>query len=347
MAAEPAPETSARADATDRPAEPQTVPAPVDRRAAARPATGTMPPDAGTEPRPSRHRPRPAVGDRAGGCCSPAARRSSPGSPPPAITGYGVQTALGPPQLDRVQIPLAKLPRAMDGTRLAVVSDIHLGPLTGTDHAGRIVELINSVDADIVCVVGDLVDGTVAELGAVRRAAGATSGPGTARTSSPATTSTTRAIEEWVDEVARLGVRPLRNERLEIGRAGPGRASTISAAAEFGDGPDFGRALGDRDTARPVVLMAHQPVAAPARPRRTGSTCRCPGTRTAARWRRSTCWCKLQQPVVTGSRRGRRRAGLRDQRRRFLGPAGPGRRASAGHRHRVAYPVEVNLGKFG
>ena len=50
------------------------------------------------------------------------------------ITGYGVRTALGPPQLDRVQIPMAKLPRAMDGTRLAVVSDIHLGPLTGARH---------------------------------------------------------------------------------------------------------------------------------------------------------------------------------------------------------------------
>ena len=69
------------------------------------------------------------------------------------VTGYGVRTALGPPQLARIEFPLAKLPRALDGTRLAVVSDIHLGALTGLRHVGRIVDLINSVNADIVCIV--------------------------------------------------------------------------------------------------------------------------------------------------------------------------------------------------
>jgi predicted MPP superfamily phosphohydrolase len=176
------------------------------------------------------------------------------------ITGYGVKTALGPPQLDRVQLPLAKLPRAMDGTRLAVVSDIHLGPLTGSRHAGRIVDLINSVDADVVCIVGDLVDGTVAELGRfaeplahIRARRGAYFVTGNHEYYS--------GYQEWVAEVARLGVRPLRNERLELDGLDLAGVNDIGGA-DFGDGPDFGRALGDRDTARPVVLMAHQPRAA-------------------------------------------------------------------------------------
>ena len=176
------------------------------------------------------------------------------------ITGYGVRTALGPPQLDRVQLPLAKLPRAMDGTRLAVVSDIHLGPLTGSRHAGRIVDLINSVDADVVCIVGDLVDGTVAELGRfaeplahIRSRRGAYFVTGNHEYYS--------GYQEWVAEVARLGVRPLRNERLELDGLDLAGINDIGGA-DFGDGPDLGRALGDRDTSRPVVLMAHQPRAA-------------------------------------------------------------------------------------
>jgi uncharacterized protein len=176
------------------------------------------------------------------------------------VTGYGVKTALGPPQLDRVQLPMAKLPRAMDGTRLAVVSDIHLGPLTGTQHAARIVGLINSVNADIVCIVGDLVDGSVAELG---RFAAPLAGIQARRGAYFVTGNHEyySGYQEWVAEVARLGVRPLRNERLEVDGLDLAGVNDIGGV-EFGDGPDLQRALGDRDSKRPVVLMAHQPVVA-------------------------------------------------------------------------------------
>ncbi|MBL7261447.1 metallophosphoesterase [Paractinoplanes lichenicola] len=175
------------------------------------------------------------------------------------VTGYGVKTALGGPQIARIQVPLAKLPRAMDGTRLAVVSDIHLGPLTGMNHARRIVDVINSVQADIVCVVGDLVDGSVAELGRfaaplaeIQSRQGAYFVTGNHEYYS--------GFQEWVDEVARLNIRPLRNERLELGGLDLAGVNDLGGA-DAGDPPDFAKALGDRDTARPVVLMAHQPVA--------------------------------------------------------------------------------------
>ena len=176
------------------------------------------------------------------------------------VTGYGVRTAFGDPRLDRVRFPMAKLPRSMDGTRLAVVSDIHLGPLTGLRHTERIVELINSLQADIVCVVGDLVDGSVAQLG---------------RLAAPLADIESRhgayfvtgnheyysGFAPWIAEVNRLGIRPLRNERVEIGGLDLAGVNDLGGATA-GDGPDFGRALGDRDPARPVVLMAHQPVVA-------------------------------------------------------------------------------------
>ena len=175
------------------------------------------------------------------------------------VTGYGVRTALGGPRIDRMQIPLAKLPRAMDGTRLAVVSDIHLGPLTGMNHARRIVDQINSVQADIVCVVGDLVDGSVAELGRfaaplaeIQSRQGAYFVTGNHEYYS--------GYAEWIEEVARLNIRPLRNERLELGGLDLAGVNDLGGA-DAGDPPDFRKALGDRDPARPVVLMAHQPVA--------------------------------------------------------------------------------------
>jgi uncharacterized protein len=176
------------------------------------------------------------------------------------VAGSGIRSALGPPQLDRVQIPLAKLPRTMDGTRIALVSDIHLGPLRGRSHTERIVNMINGMDADIVAVVGDMIDGSVERLGAaaaplrnLRSRQGNYFVTGNHEYYS--------GYEEWVEEVARLGLRPLRNERLEIGGLDLAGVNDI-AGEEFDDGPDFARTFDGRDTSRPVVLLAHQPVQA-------------------------------------------------------------------------------------
>ncbi len=179
------------------------------------------------------------------------------------LVGYGVKTALGAPLLKRVQIPLAKLPRGLDGYRIALVSDIHLGPLTGLEHSRRIVDSINGMDADLVAIVGDLVDGSVAELGrdaeplrGLRSRDGSYFVTGNHEYYS--------GVDEWVDELGRLGVNVLRNERVEIrGLDLAGVNDVAGAGFPGGDGgPDFAKALGDRDPAKPVVLLAHQPVQA-------------------------------------------------------------------------------------
>ncbi len=177
------------------------------------------------------------------------------------ITGYGVRTALGEPVLKRVQIPLAKLPRSLDGYKIALVSDIHLGPLTGVEHSRRIVRSINGMNADLIAVVGDLVDGSVAEL---------------ADEAAPLRELSSRdgayfvtgnheyfsGAEEWLVEVDRLGMRPLQNERLEIRGLTLAGVNDLSGGDLGQGGPDFAKALDGRDPAKPVVLLAHQPIQA-------------------------------------------------------------------------------------
>jgi len=165
---------------------------------------------------------------------------------------------MGPPRLRRVQIPLAKLPRSLDGLRIALVADIHLGPLRGLSHTRRIVDMINGMDADLVAVVGDLVDGTVAELGPAAAPLRELRG----RYGSFFVTGNHEyysGYQEWVDEVARLGLKPLRNERVEIPVGLDLAGVNDVTGGSYGDGPDFDRALADRDPARPVVMLAHQP----------------------------------------------------------------------------------------
>lgn len=175
--------------------------------------------------------------------------------------GYGTTQALGPPQLRRVRIPLAKLPRGLDGYRIALVSDIHLGPLTGVARTRRIVDMINGLEADLVAIVGDLVDGSVAELGpqaeplrGLRSRHGSFFVTGNHEYFS--------GYQDWIAEVARLGVRPLRNERLELPGGLDLAGVNDATGASSGDPADYDKALGDRDRSRPVVLLAHQPIQA-------------------------------------------------------------------------------------
>ena len=81
------------------------------------------------------------------------------------LVGIGAATALGPPDLLHVPVRLRRLDPAFHGFRIALVSDIHLGPLAGRAHTERIVGMINETAPDLVAIVGDLVDGTVEELG--------------------------------------------------------------------------------------------------------------------------------------------------------------------------------------
>ncbi|MER6143570.1 metallophosphoesterase [Streptomyces sparsogenes] len=172
--------------------------------------------------------------------------------------GYGTYTVMRGPRLKRVTVPLAKLPRRAHGFRIAVVSDIHLGPILGRAHTRRVVETINRTSPDLIAVVGDLVDGSVEDLGpaaeplrALRARHGSYFVTGNHEYYSGA--------REWVDHVRELGLRPLENQRAELGGFDLAGVNDVAGEDE-GQGPDFEAALGDRDPARACVLLAHQPV---------------------------------------------------------------------------------------
>ncbi|MFE1249206.1 metallophosphoesterase [Streptomyces sp. NPDC058741] len=172
--------------------------------------------------------------------------------------GYGTHGVLRGPRVKRVTVPLAKLPRAAHGYRIAVVSDVHLGPVLGRGFAQRVVDTINSTQPDLIAVVGDLVDGSVKDLGP----AAAPLAQLKARHGSYFVTGNHEyfsGAEQWVDEVRRLGLDPLENARRELPHFDLAGVNDVAGENE-GQGPDFARALGDRDTARACVLLAHQPV---------------------------------------------------------------------------------------
>jgi predicted MPP superfamily phosphohydrolase len=256
----PSAETDPDAPATAEPAEPAAVGGPGSRRGAL-PRSG-----AGTEPAPE---------DTSGAPASEGAKERSGDGPSRRLfvsrvvggaaaavavgtVGYGTYGVLRGPAVKRVTVPLAKLPRAAHGFRIAVVSDIHLGPVLGRDFCARVVDTINATQPDLIAVVGDLVDGSVKDLGPaaaplarLRARHGAYFVTGNHEYFSGA--------EQWVREVRELGLHPLENARTELAGFDLAGVNDVQGESE-GQGPDFAKALGDRDPARACVLLAHQPV---------------------------------------------------------------------------------------
>jgi len=173
------------------------------------------------------------------------------------------RSATGPAQVSEVPVRLERLPRALSGFTIAQVSDLHVGPTIGERSVRRIVDQVNALRPDLVAVTGDLVDGTVAELGHAIAHLGRLSAPHgvffvTGNHEYYA------GVEPWLEELGRLGVRVLRNERVAVGDAGA--SFDLAGVDDFsargfggGHGLDLDRALAGRDPERSLVLLAHQP----------------------------------------------------------------------------------------
>ncbi|MEU2424637.1 metallophosphoesterase [Streptomyces sp. NPDC007851] len=172
--------------------------------------------------------------------------------------GLGTYGVLRGPRVKRVTVPLAKLPRAAHGYRIAVVSDIHLGPILGRGFAQQVVDTVNATQPDLIAVVGDLVDGSVKDLGP----AAAPLAQLSARHGAYFVTGNHEYFSgaaQWVEEVRTLGLHPLENARTELAHFDLAGVNDL-AGESTGQGPDFDRALAGRDPARACVLLAHQPV---------------------------------------------------------------------------------------
>jgi uncharacterized protein len=86
----------------------------------------------------------------------------------PVIATYGT-TAISIPQIRhfrvrRLDVPLANLPRDLDGLTIAHVSDVHVGKFTQGRILTDLAEATNQLKADCIALTGDLIDHALADL---------------------------------------------------------------------------------------------------------------------------------------------------------------------------------------
>jgi len=79
-------------------------------------------------------------------------------------TGIGFEQAVGGAIVKEVQVPLGNVPEALQKLKIVQFTDLHIGPMIKQDYVQTLVLQMNALDADMIVMTGDLVDGSVARL---------------------------------------------------------------------------------------------------------------------------------------------------------------------------------------
>ncbi len=134
-------------------------------------------------------------------------------------TAVGAWNARRTAAVVRVDVPIAGLPPALHGFTIAQISDIHVGPTIRANYVRAIVDRVNRLQADMVAVTGDLVDGSVAELAAhVAPLAALTSRHGSFFVTG--NHEYYSGAHAWIAELRRLDITVLLNEHVVLRHGG-------------------------------------------------------------------------------------------------------------------------------
>ncbi len=183
------------------------------------------------------------------------------------VTLAGLIIARRTPGIVEIKIPIVDLPQALHGFSIAQISDVHVGPTIKRAFVEGIVRRVNELQADLIAVTGDLVDGSVQQLSAhTAPFAGLMARHGAYFvTGNHEYYSGERA---WTEEIQRLGMHVLKNEHVVLKHDG---ASLVLAGVTDYGAHHFDPAqrsdpaaalLGAPANAGAKVLLAHQPSSA-------------------------------------------------------------------------------------
>ena len=180
------------------------------------------------------------------------------------ITTVGFVNARRRANIRIVDIPIAGLPQPLHGFSIVQITDIHVGATIKRAYVSRIVDAVNALEADMIAITGDLVDGSV------RRLASHTA-PLERLSARYGTFFVTGNHEyysganAWIAEMRRLGLSVLLNEHVVLEHFGESIvvAGVTDLSAHHFDpahrSDPVAALAGAPEKAAVKVLLAHQP----------------------------------------------------------------------------------------
>jgi uncharacterized protein len=181
------------------------------------------------------------------------------------LAAVGVHQALRVPPLKDIEIGIRGLAPQFDGYTLLQLTDLHISRLFTAKWARAVVERANGLDANLIVVTGDLIDGSLASRRAdveplrdLRAADGVYVIPGNHEYFF--------GYRAWMAHYAEMGMRVLENDHVILDR-GSGRlvlagVTDLSASHTGHPARDLAAALNGAPKGVPIILLDHQPRAA-------------------------------------------------------------------------------------
>ena len=180
------------------------------------------------------------------------------------VTFLGFVNARRRAAIRTVEIPIAGLPEALRGFSIVQITDIHVGATIKNGYVSRIVDAVNELEADMIAVTGDMVDGSVGRLAPHTEPLGRL----TARYGTFFVTGNHEyysGAHAWIVEMRRLGLSVLLNEHVVLKHFGESIvvAGVTDLNAHHFDPTHRSNPVlalaGAPEGAAVKVLLAHQP----------------------------------------------------------------------------------------
>ncbi len=160
-------------------------------------------------------------------------------------------------QVSRVTVRLPNLPAAWQGRTVALLTDLHLGPLSGAAFLGRVIARLRSLEPEAVFISGDLFDGPTIGLDRLVAPWAQYSPPrGAFYVTGNHDEFSERSL--YLAPVRRVGIRVLNNEKTSV----EGLQIVGVHDSEAGDPAQLREILRHAriDRQRPSILLSHRPV---------------------------------------------------------------------------------------
>lgn len=178
------------------------------------------------------------------------------------LTTQALKNGTGVPEVKKIEITLRSLPPRFEGYRIVQLTDLHASRLLPRSWIQDVVTRTRELDADMIVVTGDMIDGwpearfsDIEPLGQLRAEDGVFAVTGNHEYYFGA--------ENWILAFEKLGLHFLNNAGYRVSRYGDSlylSGVTDAVAPTYGlPGPDLPTALKSSRPGETVILLDHRP----------------------------------------------------------------------------------------